>query len=104
MTDSAHMCGIADRAEGTLERPLSDVLLRTPIDFTPAHPDRRPWHQPTLRSVELASTGIVATVPLAIADRVHLHGLDQPSWERDWLEPTDWMRGPGWGVGPTAVE
>jgi hypothetical protein len=98
MTDSLYTQRIADRSEGTLERPLADVLHRTPIDFTPAHPERRPWHQPTLRGVELASTGNVASVPLAIADRVHLHGLDAPSWDRDWLEPTDWMRGPGWGV------
>jgi len=34
-----------------------------------------------------------------LADRVKLCGLDQPSWDRDDLEPTDWMRGPGWGVG-----
>jgi hypothetical protein len=81
-----------------MSSPLDQVLLRNAGDFTPAHPNRPPWHQPTLREVQLVSTGNVATVPLALADRVYLHGLDAPSWERDWLEPGDWMRGPGWGV------
>jgi hypothetical protein len=80
------------------ERPLADVLHTTPGDFTPAHPNRPPWHQPTLREVELVSTGNIVTVPLVLADRVRLHGLEAPSWDRDDLEPTDWMRGPGWGV------
>jgi hypothetical protein len=38
------------------------------------------------------------TVPLMVADRVHLHYLEEPSWDRDDLEPRDWMRSPGWGV------
>jgi hypothetical protein len=25
-------------------------------------------------------------------------GLDRPSWDRDDLEPIDWMRGLGWGA------
>jgi hypothetical protein len=98
MSDSGYVPPIAGRAESTPERPLSEVLVRTPGDFTPAHPSRAPWHQPTLRGFELASTGNLAEVPLVVADRVHLQGLEAPSWDRDDLEPTDWMRGPGWGV------
>jgi hypothetical protein len=85
-------------SSSTPERPLSTVLVLTPGDFTPARPTRAPWHQPTLRSVELVATGNVVTVPLVLAGRVQLRGLDQPSFDRDDLEPTDWMRGPGWGV------
>jgi hypothetical protein len=40
--------------------------------------------------VQLAITDNRATVNLACADRVQLHGLDRPSYERDWLEPFDW--------------
>jgi hypothetical protein len=83
---------------GTAERPLDQVILFTPGDFTPAQPSRVPWRQPTLRVVDWASTGNITTVNLAVADRVHLHGLERPSWDRDDLEPTDWLRGPGWGV------
>jgi hypothetical protein len=36
-------------------------------------------------------------VPLAIADRPRLCGLAEPSWERDDLEPFDWMPA-GWGA------
>jgi hypothetical protein len=77
------------------------VLLRAWEDFTPAHPERRPWHQPTLdwARLEIVATDNRATVNLAVADRVHLHHLERPTGDRgDELEPGDWMRGPGWGV------
>jgi hypothetical protein len=49
---------------------------------------------------EIASTGNRAVVRLDLADRVHLHGLDQPSWLRgEYDEITDWMP-VGWGVPP----
>jgi hypothetical protein len=82
------------------EAPLADVLKSARDDFVPAHPERRPWHQPSLdySRLEIAVTDNRATVNLAYADRVQLLGLDRPSYERDWLEPGDWMRGPGWGV------
>jgi hypothetical protein len=82
------------------DRPLSDVILQAPEDFTPAHPRRAPWHQPTIRRYQLASTGNVAVVPLEVA-RVCLRRLGRPSWEQDWLEPADWTRA-GWGVAPAA--
>lgn len=79
------------------DRPLGDVLVHAWDEFTPEHPERRPWRQPTLRGVELAYTGNVAVVRLERADTVELHGLGRPSWEQDWLEPTDWTPA-GWGV------
>jgi hypothetical protein len=82
------------------ERPLGDVLARALGDFTPEHPNRPPWHRPTLRGVEVAYTGNVAVVRLDRADRVELHGLDWPSDERDELEPTDWMP-VGWAAAPS---
>jgi hypothetical protein len=83
----------------TPERPLGDVLHRAfDIEFTPAHPERLPWHQHTLPSVELVCTGNLVEVPLEIATRVSLRGLKRPTWERDFLEPGDWRKGPGWGV------
>lgn len=81
------------------DRPLGDVLLRAIPDFTPEHPKRAPWQREQLDRVELASTGNVAVVNLAVADRVHLHGLDRPSYEQDWECPEDWTR-QGWGVAP----
>ena len=84
--------------------PLLDVLTRAfPGGFTPKHPQRRPWHQPTLGHVEVAFTGVVAVVPLEIADRVELHGLGRPSWEQDWDCPEDWTR-QSWGVAPVACK
>ena len=80
-------------------RPLGDVLLHASGDFTPERPERAPWHQTTLRHFELASTGNLATVRLERAANVHLHGLDRPSWDQDWLEPSDWTPA-GWGVAP----
>jgi hypothetical protein len=81
------------------ERPLGGVLKRAlDIEFTPAHPEREPWHQHTLDSVELVCTGNLVEVPLKVADRVSLRGLKRATWERDYLEPWDWKRGPGWGV------
>lgn len=83
-----------------MSEPLDQVLARALVeDFVPEHPNRAPWHQPTLRGVELAYTGNVAVVRLDCADRAELHGLDRPSWERDDLEPTDWTP-IGWGVAP----
>jgi hypothetical protein len=85
------------------ERPLADVLLRTPGDFTPARPERAPWHQPSLdwTRVDFAVTDNRATVNLAVADRVKLKGLERPTYERDYLEFFDWTPH-GWGVGPSA--
>lgn len=81
------------------ERPLGDVLLRAIPDFVPEHPRRAPWQREQLDRLEHAYTGNVATVNLAVADRMHLRGLGRPSWEQDWLEPSDWTRA-GWGVAP----
>jgi hypothetical protein len=67
-------------------------------EFTPADPEDPPWHQPTLDSVELVCTGNLVEVPLEAAGRVELRGLKRASWDRDFLEPWDWKRGPGWGV------
>jgi hypothetical protein len=82
------------------EGPLADVLRHAWGDFTPAHPNRPPWHQPTLdySRADWAITDNRATVNLAVAGRKKLQGLDRPTYERDDLEPGDWMRGPGWGV------
>ena len=81
----------------TADRPLGEVLARSLGDFTPQHPNRAPWHRPTLRYVEVAITDNRAVVPLAIADRVQLRGLDRPTGWRDDLEPLDWTPA-GWGV------
>ncbi|HEX4187082.1 MAG TPA: hypothetical protein VHY83_04205 [Solirubrobacteraceae bacterium] len=83
----------------TDERPLGDVLLRAWGGFDPAHSERPPWHQPTidLDRVEFAVTDNRRVVNLAVADRVHLRGLERPTYERDWLEYFDWTP-PGWGV------
>jgi hypothetical protein len=48
---------------------------------------------------EVASTGNVVTVPLIIADRVHIHGIDTAARYQDDLEPHDWTPA-GWGVTP----
>lgn len=80
-----------------MSQPLDQVLLTNPQDFTPEHPRRAPWHQPTLRRVEVAHTGNFAVVNLRKADRAQLRGLDRPSWDRDHLEPFDWTPA-GWGV------
>lgn len=74
---------------------LDQVLSRRWADFTPRHPERAPWVQSEVDRIELASTGNVAAVPLVVADRVTLHGLDRPSWHQDSLEPGDWTRA-GW--------
>jgi hypothetical protein len=74
-----------------VSEPLYRVLRRTWGDFTPERPRRSPWLQPTLRSVEVATTGNVVTVPLAVADRAQLRNLSRPTRVRDDLEPTDWM-------------
>jgi hypothetical protein len=83
----------------TGERPLADVLLRTPRDFVPAHPERAPWAQPTLdwTRVVWAITDNRAVVNLRVADRVRLQGLERPTYTRDDLEPYDWMPR-GWGA------
>jgi hypothetical protein len=83
----------------TPERPLGDVLKRfREGEFFPAQPEDAPWHQHTLPTVELVCTGNLVEVPLEIADRVTLIGLKRATWERDYLEPGDWRKGPGWGV------
>lgn len=85
------------------ERPLGEVLARRWLDdFTPRRPDRAPWHQGTLAHVEHTTTGNVVTVPLIVADRVTLHGLDRPSDERDDTEPGDWHP-VTWGVSPSST-
>jgi hypothetical protein len=84
------------------DRPLGEVLATNAQDFAPEHPRSRPWHQPTLRGYDLATTGNVAVVNLAVADRACLSNLDRASTDQDWLEPVDWMAGPGWGMPPPA--
>ena len=59
-------------------------------------------YKPTLGHVELAYTGDVVTVPLVIADRVTLHGLDRPTWAQEWDEPGDWLPS-SWGVSPRST-
>jgi hypothetical protein len=92
-----------DIPRGTRERPLEQVVARARCDFEPEHPGRAPWHKPTLRRVEIAITDNRAVVNLAVADRERLHGLNRPSYERDWLEPYDWMP-VGWGVGRSSAD
>ena len=70
--------------------PLDQVLVTNPQDFWVEHPERKPWHRPTLRRIEHAYTGNVRTVSLKGADQAQLRGLGIPSWDRDWLEPFDW--------------
>lgn len=80
-----------------MSEPLDRVLTRAWGDFTPKRPGRAPWHRPSHRPVKVAYTGNLITVPLEVADRVQLRGLDRPSWLRDDLEPFDWTPA-GWGV------
>jgi hypothetical protein len=58
-------------------RPLGDVLAHTTGGFVPRHPDRPPWasRQPIPHTV--AFTGTVEVVPLEVAGRVSIAGLDQ---------------------------
>ncbi|MFZ0379289.1 MAG: hypothetical protein WCD11_02060 [Solirubrobacteraceae bacterium] len=78
------------------ERPLGDVLAQARGDFIPQRPELAPWARSKLTHVRHASTGNVVTVPLIVADRVRLHGLDRALSEQDdFLE--DWTRD-GWGV------
>jgi hypothetical protein len=80
-----------------MSEPIDKVLLRTSAeDFTPEHPRRPPWLQPTVRSIEYASTGDVATVPLAKADRANLHGLGRR--EREQPEDYEDIVSSSWGV------
>ena len=80
------------------DQRLDLVLQRAWGHFTPEHPSRRPWRQGRV-SYGLAYTGNVAVVPLRIADRVQLRGLDRARYDRDDLEPTDWMP-VGWATAP----
>jgi hypothetical protein len=81
------------------ERPLGEVLRTAIPDYEPEHPERAPWQREQLDRVQHAYTGNVVVVNLKLADRVHLRGLDRPSYEQDWLEPSDWTPA-GWGVAP----
>jgi hypothetical protein len=47
--------------------------------------------------IEHASTGDVVVVPLGIADRVRIHGLDRAARYQDWTEPGDFAA-VTWGV------
>ena len=76
-----------------MSRALADVIAYAWPDFVPERPERRPWQRSHPR-FELAHTGNVVTVPLRIADRVTLHGLDRPSFEQDEFFE-DWTR-EGW--------
>jgi hypothetical protein len=81
------------------ERPVGDVLLHAIPEYVPEHPERAPWQREQLDHVEHAYTGNIIIVPLKFADRVHLHGLDRPSWDQDPDTPEDWTR-ESWGVAP----
>jgi hypothetical protein len=80
-----------------MSQPLDQVLARALGDFVPERPDRPPWHQPTLDQVQVAATGVVAVVPLAIADRVRLSGLDRRVPDPYAELPEDHTPA-GWGV------
>ncbi len=80
-----------------MSQPLDQVLARAWGDFVPRRPDRPPWWQPRSVVDEVAVTDNRAVVPLIVADRVHLCGLDRPTWMRDDLEFFDWTPA-GWGV------
>lgn len=83
-----------------MTQPLDQVLARRGLgQFYPRHPDRRPWVQPLAAPVEVAYTGNSAVVPVEVADRAHVQGLERPTWDRDDLEFTDWMP-VGWAVAP----
>ena len=85
----------------TPERPLGDVLHRAfDLEFTPEHPELRPWHQHTFDTVTLVCTG--QSRGGSARDRYprSLRGLKRATWDRDFLEPWDWRKGPGWGVPP----
>jgi hypothetical protein len=88
--DRLHIAEAERLAGAAGARGADQALLRTPDDFTPARPDRPPWHQPTLGEVEIPCTDNRAEVNVRIADRVKRRGLERPSYERDWLEPFDW--------------
>lgn len=79
------------------DRPLDQVLVTALDDFVPERPNRAPWHRSTLHHVEHAHTSNVVTVPLVVADRVHLRNVARASDERDELEPFDWTPA-GWGM------
>ena len=79
-----------------MSRPLDQVLAHAWGDFVPERPSRPPWHQPTLGYAEHAYTGNLVTVPLQVADRVKLIGLDRPSW--DWGENFEDHTLASWGV------
>lgn len=81
-------------------RPLDQVLTDAWQDFTPAHPNRPPWHRAQFGRVEVAYTGDVAVVPLEVADRVRLHGLDRPSCDVDDMLFEDQLPA-SWGVSAT---
>ena len=78
-----------------MSEPLDKILACGWADFVPRHPERPPWlPQDVSVPYTMASTGNVAVVDLAVADRVELRGLG-PSDEQDALEPGDWARS-GW--------
>jgi hypothetical protein len=77
-----------------MSEPLDRVLLRAQgQDYVPEQPHRPPWARGKV-SPEVASTGDVAVVDLAVADRVHLRGLgrrtpEQPEIYED-CTPESW--------------
>ena len=79
--------------------PLDQVIATNSQDFVPERPDLPPWAQPRLRSVEYAATGNVVTVPLRIADRVQLRGLDRATRDPWDMLPEDMTR-QSWGLPP----
>jgi len=79
--------------------PLDQVIATNPGGYVPERPDRPPWAQPRLRSVEYAATGNVVKVPLRIADRVRLRGLDQATLDPWDMLPEDMTR-QSWGLPP----
>lgn len=56
--------------------PLDEVIATNPGGFAPEHPEQPPWLQRSDREVQVAQTGDVVVVPLRLAGRVRVQGLD----------------------------
>lgn len=56
---------------------LDEIIATNPGGLRPQYPGRPPWAQPSGRDVTVAITGNVVSVPLKVADRVRVRGLDR---------------------------